>query len=281
MEIVHDFSAEAPLDIATRPIPWPMRIWGNSTFRRSLVVAILAAAWQAYAVWLDNPLMVPTLSDTFVAFVNGMISGEIPSRMFVSLKVLMMGYVIGLLLAFILVGFAAVSQFGASLLETLTAMLMPLPAIVLLPLAMLWFGFGNGSMIFVLLHSVTWAIAANTHAGFGAVSETLRMVGRNCGLRGVGYVWRILIPAAFPSILAGLKVGWAFGWRTLVAAELIFGTNSSSGGLGWYIYINKNQLDITNVFAGLLAVIFIGLFIDSFVFRTVERLTVRRWGMQA
>lgn len=164
-------------------------------------------------------------------------------------------------------------------LETLTAMFNPLPAIALLPLSLLWFGLGNGSLIFVLVHSVLWPVALCTHAGFQSVSPTLRMVGRNYGLAGPRYVTRILIPAAFPSILSGLKNGWAFAWRTLIAAELVFGVSSGSGGLGWFIYENKNQLEIASVFAGLLTVILIGLAMENLVFRSIEARTVRRWGM--
>jgi NitT/TauT family transport system permease protein len=160
-------------------------------------------------------------------------------------------------------------------------MFNPLPAIALLPIALIWFGLGNGSLIFVLVHSVLWAVALNTHSGFLSVSNTLRMVGRNYGLGGFSYVSKILIPAAFPSILTGLKIGWAFAWRTLIASELVFGVSSGSGGLGWFIYENKNQLDIPNVFAGLLTVILIGLVVENLVFRTVENHTVRKWGMQA
>jgi NitT/TauT family transport system permease protein len=106
------------------------------------------------------------------------------------------------------------------------------------------------------------------------------MAGRNYGLRGLPFVLRILIPAAFPSILTGLKIGWAFAWRTLIAAELVFGVSSGSGGLGWFIFENRNELDIANVFAGLFTVIIIGLLVESVVFRSIEERTVRRWGMQ-
>ena len=106
------------------------------------------------------------------------------------------------------------------------------------------------------------------------------MTGRNYGLGGLALVLQILIPAALPAILSGLKIGWAFAWRTLIAAELVFGTTSGKGGLGWYIFQSRNELYTDKVFAGLAAVIVIGLLVENIVFQSVERLTVRRWGMQ-
>ena len=91
---------------------------------------------------------------------------------------------------------------------------------------------------------------------------------------------QILVPAALPAIGSGLKIGWAFAWRTLIAAELVFGATSGKGGLGWYIFQNRNELYTDKVFAGLLLVILIGLLVENGVFRTLERLTVQRWGMQ-
>jgi NitT/TauT family transport system permease protein len=106
------------------------------------------------------------------------------------------------------------------------------------------------------------------------------MTGRNYGLGGLRIVLQILIPGALPAILSGLKIGWAFAWRTLIAAELVFGTTSGQGGLGWYIFQSRNELYTDKVFAGLAAVIVIGLLIEHIVFQSIERITVRRWGMQ-
>ncbi len=160
-------------------------------------------------------------------------------------------------------------------------MFNPLPAIALLPLALLWFGLGKGSLVFILMHSVLWPLALNTYAGFQGVPETLRMAGRNYGLSGLRLVLQILVPGALPAIVSGLKIGWAFAWRTLIAAELVFGTTSSGeGGLGWYIFQNRNELYTDKVFAGLATVIVIGLLVENLGFRTLERLTLRRWGMQ-
>jgi NitT/TauT family transport system permease protein len=222
----------------------------------------------------------PTFGATISAFVDAAVNGTLVEQFFNSLRILLMGYGIGVLCATALTVLAVSTRVGTDLLETLTAAFSPLPAIALLPLALLWFGLGAGSLLFVLVHSVLWPLALNMHAGFRAVSPTLRMVGGNYGLRGLGYVARILIPAAFPSILSGLKIGWAFAWRTLIAAELVFGVSSGRGGLGWFIFENKNNLEIPSVFAGLLAVVMIGLLVENLGFRTFETRTVTRWGMQ-
>src|SRR5690606_10243537 len=198
---------------------------------------------------LDNPLVFPTFSATIAALISGIASGALPGAAVYTISLLLKGYAAGLALAALLTAFAGVSRLGADLLETLTSMFNPLPSIALLPLALIWFGLGDGSVIFVLIHAVLWAVALNAHSGFRAVSPTLRMVGQNYGLTPAGYVVRILIPGAFPSILTGLKVGWAFAWRTLIAAELVFGVSSGSGGIGWYIFEHKNQLFIPEVFA--------------------------------
>jgi NitT/TauT family transport system permease protein len=256
------------------------RLYRIGALRKAFILIILAAAWEAYGRWFGNPLLFPTFSETLSAFLANIGNGTIPQRAFVSLQTLVIGYGIGIVLAALLTTLAIGSRLGADLLEALTSMFNPLPAIALLPLALIWFGLGQGSLIFVLVHSVLWAIALNTHSGFRSVSATLRMVGLNYGLRGLRLVRLILIPAAFPAILTGLKVGWAFAWRTLIAAELVFGVSSGSGGLGWFIFENRNQLETGNVFAGLFTVILIGLVVENLGFATIERKTIRRWGMQ-
>jgi NitT/TauT family transport system permease protein len=255
-------------------------IWTSAAVRKTVLIVGLAILWEIYARVLGNPLTFPTLTDTLTAFYDAIASGVLPARAWTSIQILVSGYVIGILLAGTLTVLAINTQIGTDFLETMTAMFNPLPAIALLPLALIWFGLGATSLVFVLIHSVLWAVALNTHAGFLSVSQTLRMVGRNYGLTGLPYVFRILIPAAFPSILTGLKIGWAFAWRTLIAAELVFGVSSGKGGLGWFIFENRNILDIPSVFAGLLTVIIIGLVVENLIFRTLERRTIRRWGMQ-
>ncbi|WDZ96284.1 ABC transporter permease [Herbaspirillum sp. WKF16] len=263
-----------------RQFSLPRRIWQQGWIRKGVILLLLALLWEAIGRWQDNDLLLPTFGQTAQAFVDGLASGELLNKTWLSLQVLLKAYVLGIAAAFVLTTLAVSTQFGRDLLGTLTSMFNPLPAIALLPIALLWFGLGEGSLIFVLVHSVLWALAVNTYAGFLGVSDTLRMAGRNYGLSGLSFVLQVLVPAALPSILAGLRIGWAFAWRTLIAAELVFGATSGKGGLGWYIFQNRNELYTDKVFAGLAMVIIIGLLVENLVFNTLERVTVKRWGMQ-
>lgn len=267
--------------VVSNPLSAWERTYDNGILRKLCVLLVLAAGWEVYAKWLDNPLLIPTFRATIEALWAGVTAGGLLFKAWYSIRVLVIGYTTGVALAAILTVLAITTRIGTDLLELLSGMFNPLPAIALLPLALIWFGLGYGSLVFVLVHSVLWAVALNTHAGFLSVSPTMRMVGRNYGLKGISYVAKILIPAAFANILTGLKIAWAFAWRTQIAAELVFGVSSGSGGLGWFIYENKNNLDIPSVFAGLFTVIIIGLLVENCIFRLIEQQTVQKWGMQS
>ena len=258
----------------------------NSVRKLSILVG-LVVLWELYTrIGGISELILPPFSSTGAALVQALWSESLLLMIGNSIMLLLAGYVIGIFIATVLTTLAVTSRFGSDLLGTLTAMLNPLPAIALLPMALLWFGLGPDAIVFTLLHSVVWPVALNTHTGFLGVSDTQRMVGRNYGLRGIMYVAKILIPAAFPSILTGLRIGWAYSWRTLIAAELVFGGSiidtegTASGGLGWFIFANQMDLQIPHVFAGLFTVILVGVLVENVVFRKIEERTVARWGMQ-
>jgi NitT/TauT family transport system permease protein len=279
-----DFERE-PIDASDigdveRPLNLLEQLTNNDAIRRAAIILVLGLVWELYARWIDNPLILPTLGATLTTFFGDLASGVLVDRIATSLRSLILGYLAGLSLAAVFTTIAVSTRLGSDLLSTLTAMFNPVPAIALLPLALIWFGLGTPSLVFVIVHSVLWAVALNTLTGFRSVPETLRMSGRNYGLRGIKYVALVLVPAAFPSILTGLKIGWAFAWRTLIAAELVFGVSSRSGGLGWYIFEARAELETSRVFAGLLAIVLIGLAVEAVIFRFIESRTVLRWGMQ-
>ena len=254
----------------------------RTALRKAAILAVLLAAWEAWTRLGEvSPLLFPPASTVLAAFGRSLANGEVPGYAAQSLQVLLTGMALGSALALVLTTLAVSTRLGAEFLETLTSMFNPLPAIALMPLSLLWFGLGVQSLIFVIVHSVLWPMSLNTYTGFVTVPPTLRRVGQNFGLSGWRLVQGILLPAAFPYILSGLKIGWAFAWRTIIAAEMVFGVAGSQGGLGWFIYQNRFEMNTDLVFAGLLTVILIGLLVENLIFRWIERRTVQRWGMSA
>jgi len=137
-----------------RTLPLGTRIWSQAWLRKGLILVVIAVLWELAARWQDNDLLLPTFTATARALVEGLASGELIEKVRISLAVLLQGYLAGVLLAFALTTLAVSTQIGRDLLDTLTSMFNPLPAIALLPLALLWFGLGRGSLVFVLIHSV-------------------------------------------------------------------------------------------------------------------------------
>ncbi|MCZ0963727.1 ABC transporter permease [Paracoccus benzoatiresistens] len=217
---------EAPVE---RDVPLATRLWSQDWLRRLVIIAAIALLWELAARWQGNPLLLATFADPARVFVDGLCHGILLERAGISLVVLLQGYLAGIVLAFGLTTLAVSTRLGRDLLSTLTAKFNPLPAIALLPLALMWFGLEQASLIFVLIHLVLWSLALNIFSGFQAVPETLRMAGRNYGLTGWRLVLQILAHAALPSVVSGLKIGWAFAWRMLIAAELVFGASCNPG----------------------------------------------------
>ncbi len=282
-----DLSEASHGDVARKLSLWEKLVDMDGVRKLTILIALMLA-WEVYTQLSGvSEYILPKFSDTTVALYDALVNDQLLIMIKNSMSVLLTGYVIGLVIATLLTTAAIMTRFGSDVLSTLTAMLNPLPAIALLPLALLWFGLGSNSVVFTLLHSVIWPVALNAHTGFMGVSDTQRMVGRNYGLKGVSYVVKLLIPAAFPSILMGLKVGWAYAWRTLIAAELVFGgaiadtSGTQSGGLGWFVFANQMDMQIPYVFAGLFTVILVGVLVESLIFSTIETRTIRRWGMQS
>lgn len=248
--------------------------------RSVLILLLLIGVWEAVArLGQASPLLFPTFSLVAEKFVALLLNGTLLAYARTSLEVLLKGMVLGTGLALLLTSLAILFLPGRDLLRTLTAMFNPLPAIALLPLALLWFGLGERSLLFVLVHSTLWPLSLNLYTGFSSTPRTLIYVGQNFGLSGPRMVTDIFIPAAVPYIIAGMKIGWAFAWRTMIAAELVFGIAGGQGGLGWFIYQQRYFMETAAVFSGLVTIVLIGLLMEHIVFRFVEGRTVQRWGV--
>jgi NitT/TauT family transport system permease protein len=249
--------------------------------RRAIVVVVLLATWQVYVTTMHvSPLLFSTPLAVWDALVAGLANGQLLPATAQTLKTLLLGMAIGSGAAVIFSALAVSHHVGEDVLSTLSSMLNPLPAIAILPLAMLWFGLTDRALIFVIAQAVVWPLAINISMGFRTVPPTITMVAATLGLRGVRLVTDILLPAALPHIISGLKTSWAFGWRTIIAAELVFGVAGASGGLGWFINLSRYFLRIPEVFAGLTIIAIIGMLIEA-LFGLLQWRTVDRWGMRA
>ncbi|NLB73739.1 MAG: ABC transporter permease subunit, partial [Firmicutes bacterium] len=174
---------------------------------------------------------------------------------------------------------AMCSPLASECMETLMAILHPLPGIAILPIVILWLGTGRRSILAVIWFAAVWPLIANLHTGLRSVPITQIEAGRNLGLRGVRLVRTVLIPGAFPYILSGLRVAWARAWQALVASEMVFGASGGEGGLGWFIYKRRFFMEVPGVFAGMIVIVLIGLIVERVCFEQIEIRTVRRWGM--
>lgn len=258
--------------------------WGWHTLptplRRLIILVGIVVLWQAYVTVSNVPaLLVPAPLDVLRALLADVAGGRIPAATVATLKSLVVGMAIGALVGFTLASLAVLFRLGQDLLGLLSAILNPLPSIAILPLAMIWFGLNETSIVFVIVLATMWPVAINTDMGFRTISATIHMVARTLGLRGFRMVADVLLPAALPYIISGLRQGWAFGWRTVVAAELVFGVAGAAGGLGWYINDSRYFLNTANVFAGLVVISLLGIVVE-YLFTVVEQLTVIKWGMK-
>lgn len=257
--------------------------WGRLPVvpRRVALVVGAIGIWQLYVTIFNvNPLLVSSPMDVAQAIGMGFADGSLLQATANTLSILLLSMLIGMILAAAFTVLATWTKIGEDILVLLTSMLNPLPSIAVLPLVIIWFGLNTTALVIVIANAVIWPIAINVSMGFRTVNPTLLSVGRNIGLRGWRMVRNVLIPSALPHTVTGLKTGWAFGWRTIIAAELVFGVAGGSGGLGYYINDARYFLRTPEIFAGLIIIAAIGILIE-WLFSMIERRTVIKWGMKS
>ncbi len=253
------------------------RLLGHALF-------VLAAAllWEMGArLGGASQLLFPPFSSVMGSLWASILTGELPSRTALSLLLIAEGLGIGILISLLLSLGAKADRRMAAIVESLSAFLHPLPGIALLPLVILWAGTGYAAVIVIIVHSVVWPLTTNLYAGFRSVPAHLYDVVRNYRLGSLETLYHLLIPSAFPFLLAGLRIGWARAWRALIAAEMVFGAVGARGGLGWFIFQRRVFMDTTGLFAGIVSVMVIGVVVEELVFETLERITIRRWGLSS
>jgi len=195
----------------------------------------------------------------------------------VSMKRVVIGYAISVVLGMILGLGVASNKFLEETMGGLLVSLQSLPSICWWPLALLWFGLSQNAILFVVIMGSLLSVTLAMEDGRKQMPRIYGMAGRNLGARGFQLFWHVLVPASLPFIVSGLKQGWAFAWRSLITAEMLY----LSLGLGQVLMMGRDLNDMSQVLAVMILIIALGYVVDGLVFKTIERRLQHKWGLIA
>lgn len=227
----------------------------------------ILGVWKSY--------MFPSPVDVFNTLVSLVEDNTLFIGIAVSLRRLAIGYiislVIGVALGLLIVRYKYLDENFSSLILGLQT----LPSICWLPFAILWYGINEKSIIFVIAIGSIFAISIATESGIKNVNPIYIKAGETMGAKGIKLYWNVVLPSALPSIITGMKQGWSFAWRALIAGEML----SATRGLGQILMLGRDLADISQVMAVMLIIIFLGLIIDKLIFGTLEKNIRQRCGL--
>jgi len=193
----------------------------------------------------------------------------------VTMKRMLIGYGLSVVLGLVLGLGVASNEFLEETVGPLLVSLQSLPSICWVPLAILWFGLSEKAILFVVLMGCVLSVTISMEDGRKQMPKIYSMAGRNLGASGFKLFWHVMLPASLPFIVSGMKQGWAFGWRSLIQAEMIFLTI----GLGQLLMMGRDLNDMSQVIAVMLLIIGLGYLVNRLVFRNLESALQRRWGL--
>jgi NitT/TauT family transport system permease protein len=244
--------------------------------RQGIFYGVLIAVWVLLAelkVW--PPYVFPTPQGVFQALWAGFADHSFWIAIAVSMKRMLLGYTLSVVLGMILGLGVASNKFLEETVGGLLVSLQSLPSICWLPLAVLWFGLSEKAILFVVVMGSLLSVTIAMETGRQQMPKIYGMAGRNLGAGGFPLFWHVLLPASLPYIVSGLKQGWAFAWRSLISGEMIF----VSLGLGQLLMMGRDLNDMSQVIAVMILIVAIGYIVDGLVFKTVERRIQRKWGL--
>jgi NitT/TauT family transport system permease protein len=243
-------------------------------------LTLIIILWEAAArTGLVNTYLLPPFSRVVYDLILELLTGKLGLQTLNSLAVVMQGFGISFTLAILIAVLCVSFPLAESLVNTICTIMNPLPSVAIMPLIIMWFGINMTSMLVIIVHGVLWALVRYMIDGIHAIPKIQIEWGRNIGLPPYRMFSGIMLYAIVPSLLAALRIGWGRAWRALISAEMVFGMIGSVGGVGYYIYISRTYARITNVFAGLIVVVIIGILIETILFSKIEKWTVKKWGM--
>jgi NitT/TauT family transport system permease protein len=246
-----------------------------TTFGAFLVLLVIWQELVHFGVW--SRVLVPAPLDVARYFWEVLKDGSLLSATGVTLKRLLLGYFAGLVLGLPLGLLTARFKFVQDTLGVLALGLQTLPSVCWAPLALLWFGQTELAMFFIVVMGSLWSVLLATDAGVRNVPPLYVRAAQTMGSRGFHTWFKVILPAALPFVVSGMKQGWAFAWRSLMAAE-IYITILTGFGLGNLLHYGRELNAMDAVIAIMLVIVGIGLLADKILFSPFERVLHRRWG---
>ncbi len=244
----------------------------------ALIFAALAVAWEMLVragVW--PRILVPPPSAVAAYLVTSTLDGTLPGAMWITFRRLLLGYFAGFALGLPFGLLIAQSKYVEGTLGLVALGLQALPSICWAPLALLWFGQTESAMFFIVIMGSVWSIMLATNSGVRNTPPIYVRAARTMGSRGFHTWTHVILPAALPYIVAGMKQGWAFAWRSLMAAE-IYITIITGFGLGHLLHYGRELHAMDSVLGIMILIICIGLVTDGLIFSPMENFIRRRWG---
>lgn len=270
------------LTAAPPPRRWSVRQAAGQVLPPAAAVGLILLGWQVL-VWakVKPRYTLPSPGDVWGALAEQWDSGTLQRAVWLSVSRGLLGFAVAVAIGVPLGLLVARVRPVRAALRPLLSGLQTLPSVAWVPAAIVWFALSPATVYFVVLMGAVPSIAVGTISGIDQIPPIYHRVGRVLGARGLRAGWHIVLPAALPACLGGLKQGWAFAWRSLMAAELIAQSPRLGTGLGQLLETGRDLSDIALVFSMIIAILLVGVAIDQLLFSPAERAVLRRRGLLA
>ena len=241
-----------------------------------LPIVVIMLLWEGITRFSGMPpALLPSLSEIFGALYKMAASGQLWIDIWATLSRLLKSVFVGIIVGTLLGALMGYFKIWERMLAAPLNFLLAIPGTALFPLSMLWFGLTELAITSILMYEVAITVMLNTWTGVKTVDPAMIRAGRAFGAGGMSLFWRVLLPAALPHIISGYRLAFSRCWRILIVAEMLV---SVSAGLGYRIYWGREFFNTDIVYAALFAVGIVGLLLERVFLRTLEVMTVERWG---
>lgn len=267
-------SVEAGLDAlettATGHTPFS-QTFKNKILPPIIAIAVVLVAWFLLYPVVDNPSKLPSPADVWGEVEDQWLKGTLLDYIWGSVSRGLLGFLLALAIGTPLGLVVARVKFVRAAIGPILSGLQSLPSVAWVAPAVIWLGLDNSVMFTVILLGAVPSIANGLVSGVDQVPPLFLRAGRTLGATGLRGTWHIVMPAALPGYVAGLKQGWAFSWRSLMAAEIIAQSPDMGMGLGQLLEVGRTNSSMATVFLAILLILFVGIAIDLLIFSPLER----------